>query len=364
MLAFTYYAAGPMQRFPADGGPFALYWFTEPPFDLPAVAADISAWFAQASRFFRDPGGSYRVFVRANPYPAGGGTALRRSFMFGWGVDRPVSAAELQGLLAHEITHNWPRLDGGEHAETAWYSEGTAEYYSILLSRRAGAIDDAEFLERINGRATAYYANPFRELSNAEAGKRFWSDPQAQRVPYGRGFMYLVALDAKLRAASAGRRSVDDLVLEVLERQGRGERVDLAQWTQLLERELGAAGHADFDAMVGGATIVPPTSSFGPCLKPVPYREPRFELGFDDFVAGKVRGLVADSNAARAGVQEGDEIVDRGDVEAARRDPARELVIKLRRGADLQEIRYRPRGAQIEGWRWAPAGPPLAQCRY
>lgn len=225
MLAFTYYAAGPMQRFPADGGPFALYWFAEPPFDLPAVAADISAWFAQAWRLFRDPGGSYRVFVRANPYPAGGGTALRRSFMFGWGIDRPVSAAELQGLLAHEITHNCPRLDGG-------------------------------------------------------------------------------------------------------------------------------------------ATIVPPTSSFGPCLKPVPYHGPRFELGSDDFAAGKVRGLVADSNAARAGVQEGDEIVDRGDVEAARRDPARELVIKLRRGADLHEIHYLPRGAQVEGWRWTPAGPPLAQCRY
>jgi predicted metalloprotease with PDZ domain len=365
-LAFSYYAAGPMRRFP-DGDaavPFAVYWFTDPPFDLRAVATGIESWFAQAARFFRDEGGGYRVFIRSHPYPAGGGTALRRSFMFGWSAERPGSAEDLQGLLAHEITHNWPRLDGGEHADTAWYSEGTAEYYSILLSRRAGAIDDRQFLERINGRATGYYANPYRALSNAEAGKRFWSDARAQRVPYGRGFMYLAALDAHLRAASAGRRSVDDLVLEVLDRQRRGERVGLAEWTQMVERELGPTARAGFEAMAAGSTIVPPPSSFGPCLRPEPVREARFELGFDEFAAGVVRGLVAGSAAARAGLREGDEILDRGDVEAARRDPARELQVKVRRGDATLELRYRPRGEAYDGWRWVETGTPLAQCRY
>lgn len=365
-LGFTYYAAGPMHRHPAGTGnvPFALYWFTDPPFDLPAIAAGIEAWFTKASRFFRDPGGSYRVFVRANPYSGGGGTALQRSFMFGWGEGRSMSSLELQGLLAHEITHNWPRLDDTEHAETAWYTEGTAEYYSILLSRRAGATDDAAFLERINARATAYYANPFRALSNAEAGKRFWSDARAQRVPYGRGFMYFAALDARLRAASDGRRSLDDLVLEVLDGQRRGERVGLARWREMVGRELGPSGEADFDAMTRGETIVPPPGSFGPCLKPEAFREPRFELGYDEMSAGTVRGLVPGTNAARAGLREGDEIVERGDRDGAQQDAARDLLMKVRRGAEVLEIRYRPRGEELEGWRWVPAGTPLAQCRY
>jgi predicted metalloprotease with PDZ domain len=114
-----------MQRYPqVPGGPFSMYWFSSPPFDAPAVAASIESFYGFAARFFEDSGGTYRVFIRRNPFRGGGGTALRRSFMFGWGTGRTQTTSELQGLLAHEITHNWPRLDGADHGATAWYTEG------------------------------------------------------------------------------------------------------------------------------------------------------------------------------------------------------------------------------------------------
>src|SRR5262249_35419072 len=155
-------------------------------------------------------------FIRHNPYNAGGGTGLAKSFMFAYGATQVPTLQDLQMLLAHEMAHNWPTLNGGEeHPLTAWYTEGTAEYYSLVLAYRAHLIDGDRFLTILNQRAEGYYANPLIALTNEQAGERFWSDGRAQRVPYGRGFMYLAQVNAEMRAHSNGARSLDDLVLDI-----------------------------------------------------------------------------------------------------------------------------------------------------
>ena len=128
------------------------------------------------------------------------------------------TADSLQGLLAHEMAHTWPAMQG-EHGDTAWYSEGAAEYYSTVLSFRAGAISVDRLLKTFNERADAYYSNPYVAASNPEAAKKFWTDPVAQTVPYGRGWLYLQKTDASVRTASQGRRSLDDVVKAMRQRQ-------------------------------------------------------------------------------------------------------------------------------------------------
>ena len=252
LLANTYYAAGPLKRYPeAASGPFALYWLSPPSFDTTAVAERIQRLYGYMSGFFQDPGGSYRVFVRKNPYRGGGGTALTRSFMFGYSADKTPTVDDLQGLLAHEMVHNWPAMDG-EHGDTAWYSEGAAEYYSIVLSYRAGLLTPDKFLEQMNGRAAGYYTNPLRPLSNAEAGRRFWSDNRAQTIPYGRGIMYLVRVDAQIRSRSGGKRSLDDLVLAMLKLQREGKPHGVEQWLAVVKKEVGPAARPDYKAMTQG----------------------------------------------------------------------------------------------------------------
>ena len=49
------------------------------------------------------------------------------------------------------------------------YIQGSAEYYSILLSWRAGVIDAGEFLKRVNGRSRNYYQNPLQSLTLQQA---------------------------------------------------------------------------------------------------------------------------------------------------------------------------------------------------
>lgn len=357
-LAFSYYAAGPLRRFPAEGGDgFSMYWFGDPPFDTAAVAAQIRRMYGEAATFFDDADSSYRIFVRKQPYASGGGTALAQSFMFGWHEGEPPTPGNLRGLLAHEITHNWPAMQG-EHGETSWYSEGAAELYSILFLYRAGLYTTAEFQEAVNDRASGYYTNALQRLSNREAAERFWSDGSAQRVPYGRGFLYLVAVDSAIRAQSGGASGLGDIVRELRSRQLHDEPYGIPQWLELVTAQLGPDAQQGYEDMVAGKLLVPPPGSFGPCFRPERRTERVFELGFDARAAGRVpgtiTGLLPGSAAERAGLREGDDVLE--SVFVGNRlisDEEATLTVKVRRDGAPLEVRFLPRGAEVESWRWA-----------
>jgi hypothetical protein len=367
-VAFSYYAAGPMRRFPADGGDgFSMYWFGDPPFDTAAVAAQIRRMYAEAAGYFDDEDSSYRIFVRKQPYASGGGTALAQSFMFGWHAGDPPTPDSLRGLLAHEITHNWPAMQG-EHGESSWYSEGAAEFYSILFLYRAGLYTTAEFQEAINRRASGYYTNSLQRLSNREAAERFWNDGSAQRVPYGRGFMYLVAVDTAIRENSGGARRLGDLVRELRRRQLAGEPYGVEQWLELLVAELGPGAKDEYEAMVAGKFLVPPPGSFAPCFRPERRAERVFELGFDARVAGRppasIAELVPGSAAARAGLREGDALAEPVFVGSQLvLEENATLTVKVLRDGATSEVTFLPRGPEVESWQWLRVEDvPEAQC--
>jgi hypothetical protein len=356
MLSDAYYAAGPLKSFPSEvSGNYAMYWLGEPSFDAQLVAENIYKFYSFVSKFFHDEGSSYRVFVRKNPYHGGGGTTLTRSFMFGYSDDKVPKPDELQGLLAHEIVHNWPAMEG-EHGDTAWYSEGTAEYYSILLSHRASIYDLAKFQKEINQRASAYYTNPFVSLTNEQAAQKFWSDSRAQRIPYGRGFMYLARVDAEVRAKSGGKRSLDDLVLVMLDRKRHGEKYGVPEWLELVTKELGPEAKQEFEAMTRGELEVPAPNSFAPCLNPEKSDERSLEYGMDpkslEGSDRKVQGLVPGSAAAQAGLQEGDIILESNRLAEVQDDPTVQLQLKVHRGDDVLTISYLPRGNVVPGYHW------------
>lgn len=356
LLAFSYYAVGPLKSYPAkDTDKFAFYWLGEPTFDAPALGQRIQQLYGALAKFFGDTQSSYHVFVRQNPYKGTGGTALAHSFMFGYEPAARPTPESLQGLLSHEMTHTWPAMQG-EHGDTAWYSEGTAEYYSMLLSHRAGVLPPDRLLSALNDKALAYYSNPYRSLSNPEAAQRFWTDPIAQTVPYGRGVFYLANTDAEIRAASHGARSLDGVVLELHRRAKAGEPYGIAQWLELVGREIGAdKANARYEAMAFGGLIHLPADRFAPCFKVVRQDVRPFQLGFahaslnDDRV---VRDLEPGSAAEQAGLRNGDVIVSAGDINAVRNDETKPLSLTLRRADTQLTVSYLPRGAPAEAYRW------------
>jgi predicted metalloprotease with PDZ domain len=357
-LAGAYYTVGPVQTAPAVAAErqrFGAYWLTPTPFDMKTVGTMIERLYLYESKFFQDGGGAFRVFVRRNPYPRGGGTAQGRSFMFGWNEGYPQTTDDLEDLLAHEMTHTWPLLEG-EHADTSWYSEGNAEYYSILLSWRAGIITDAQFLDRINHRALAYYINPRQSLTNRQAEEIYWSDVNASHVPYGRGFLYLATVDAKIRQRSGGKRSLDNIVVALSKRRQNGDKVGVEDWLKAVEQELGPGARADYDAMATGRTLLPVDGGFGRCFKLERFIAPTFALGFDQAsLEGQrkvIKGLIPNSAAARAGLRNGDVVLESNSIDDAAR--SRSVTVTIQRG-DAAPIRvaYSGDGAPVTAYRWA-----------
>ncbi|OLD64470.1 MAG: hypothetical protein AUI47_05850 [Acidobacteria bacterium 13_1_40CM_2_68_5] len=241
---------------------------------------------------------------------------------------------------------------------TTWFDEGSAELYSILLSRRAGITHDTLLLSDLNDNATVYYTNPLRTLSNAQLAQRFWKDPRAQRLPYARGLMYLARVDAQVRAKSDGKRRLDDIVLALVDRQRKGLSHGISDWLDLVRKELGPQAKADLDAMVEGKQLNP-YNAFAPCFRFEAFKQRLFYLGFDGTSWSDtqkiVRGVVAGSAAARAGSQDGDVVVDSTELWDLQGDDAKDMVMKVRRHNRELTIRYLPRGATVDSYHWVRA---------
>lgn len=353
-LQFTYYAVGNVKS--ADGDPesdFNMYWLADLPFDSSLLASRIVRLFETMAEFFEKPDESYRVFIRSNPHRGGGGTGFYNSFAFAFGTDQEMEKEGPLMLLAHEIAHNWTRFNAGEeHAETAWYSEGTAEYNKLFMAFRAGLLPREKLLDELNSMAEKYYSNPWMNASSKEAGENYWLDSRAQRVPYGRGFMYLVSTDARLRKATEGGENVQDLMLEVSKRQDAGEKIGNERWQELLAARMGDRASDDFRAMAAGETIVPPDNALQPCFEVYKTAIAPFELGFDRMHLDLVTSLEEQSNARRAGLEEGDRIVSLTPLEALYGDESAMMEMVVSRDGSEHSIRYLPRGEKVEAWQW------------
>ena len=348
------YMAGDMRRQPTPVRPsgFSAAWLGDPPFDprpLMAWADQLHGWM---SRFFGDPEQPpYRVILRFNPINAGGGAALTNSFLLTWGETAKDPEA-LKGTLAHEMIHTWTSTSlGGQ-----WYGEGIAVHYQALLPLRAGLISPEAYLEDINDTARRYYTNALNDTPDAEIAPRFWEDTRIRVLPYDRGAMYFAVLDGRIRRASDGRRSLDDLVREMVRRRREGQPVTEAVWIDLVAKELGEAGRALHADMLAGRLMLPEPGDFGPCFTRTTGRFRRFELGFDpkSLVGGvkTIRGLIPGSEAEKAGLRNGDVVTYAVALDAVQGDPQRTLTLNVTRDGRTFPITYLPRGETVDAWQW------------
>ena len=178
-------------------------------------------------------------------------------------------------------------------------------------------------------------------------------------MPYGRGFMYLAQVDAKIRAKSKGTRSLDALVVDLYQRRKNSQSRGIKEWLELVTAQLGAEGKRDFEAMVEGETVVALANPFGLCLTPVKESVRPFALGFDEAsINGAekiIRGVVPRSAAEQAGLRNGDEVIDAGDVLDIQRGKDRHMTLTVRRDGNPVHIDYLPRGTPVVSYRWAPS---------
>jgi hypothetical protein len=278
-LMQAYYMAGPLgHHAPPDATPttgFHAYWLGTPVFEPRREMAWTYQSYQYLRKFWGDSAArTYRVFLRALP-GTGGGTALQNSFMAG---TPPGNGDSTQlgprATLTHEMDHMFVgQLSGGNASGgTTWFNEGLNVYYTRLLLLRSGLVPVSEYERDLNASARGYYSNPFRNASADSLARVGFSSGigggSAQNVAYTRGSLYFADVDAKIRAASDGRRKLDDIILPLVERRRRGARIDQAALVDALVKELGPAAREQFEAVIiRGETINPAAGAFGSCFE-------------------------------------------------------------------------------------------------
>lgn len=241
-----------------------------------------------------------------------------------------------------------PRIDGD--------SEGNVVYYQALLPWRAGMITSGQFLEDLNKTASRYYTNPLKDAPDDQILPRFWEDSRIRVLPYDRGGMYFAVLNGKIGRASAGKRSIDDLIRAMIDRSRADQPVTEAIWLDLLRKEIGEDGPAVHRSMMAGGLMLPESNDFGPCFRRTTKKIRRFELGFDpkSLTGGNktIRSLMPDSEAAKAGLREGDDVSYGVALDAVQAEVGRTLTLQVTRDGRTFPVTYLPRGESVDAYQW------------
>ncbi|OGM47806.1 hypothetical protein ABOM_003343 [Aspergillus bombycis] len=278
-LLFTFFIVGDVHAYPSiptrKGGKYGMYWLAEPPFNITETAIFIENLLADETSFWEENSDlPYRVFVRVNEETqkasmakGSGGTALQRSFMFGYNEEYGINELTLKTLLAHEMTHNWTPWITGSQAEASRFAEGAAEYWSLRLMWRNGYITSHQFLSEMNHRLYMYYTNPTRNLSDEAAMEVAWLQREAQRIPYGRGLIHNANIDADLRAQSNGMQGLDLIARAYVKMCPSNIACGAEQWFPLLEDALGKKALEEWHQTTTGKPLIEPREgSLGPCF--------------------------------------------------------------------------------------------------
>lgn len=357
-ISNSFFMAGPLQSQPADGsGSFVAYWITPAAFDLDGAATWAEAAHAYFTKVFGEQQDAFRVFMRTTERFQGGGGGGFNSFIFGTVAGQDRDPREVRSLLAHETLHHFVGGygEGGGAGGQQWYSEGATSYYTIVLPYRAGLTSLEEYVADFNAHALNYYTNPKSNLSNDEVTERFFSDRDAQLVPYNRGPLYFAKLDHQVRTASGGKKRLDDVIRAFI--ANRDDQSDAsAYWRSLLVETLGPEGGENFDAMMAGKPLELTSDLFGPCFAGEETEMQNFAQGFRTYEksdAITLGQIVPGSNAQIAGVAQ-DDVILNPDVLEGLSDTARgsSVTLELKQDGKNISVTYVPWTKPVKGLQW------------
>jgi predicted metalloprotease with PDZ domain len=214
-----------------------------------AAAGDVAAWNAEdatrdLARYVEEV---YRFwgFLPYDQYafllvfrPGGGGLEHKNSTLSTVAARPGATSWAGIGLLSHEYFHlyNVKRLRPVElgpfdferppRTGSLWIAEGVTSYYSGLLLERAGLRTRAEYLSALSQLIAQLQGAPGRLSQSVEQSSLdVWNNsnsgvnPNASTVSYyNKGEVLGLLLDAKIRRATDGRRSLDDVMRRAYER--------------------------------------------------------------------------------------------------------------------------------------------------
>lgn len=213
-------------------------------FDTARMVADIKKLCETEPRLFGGVPYDYYLFVIHCFPDAGGGLEHLNSCVCGWPSFKFKPQDEYDNfirLVAHEYFHVWnvkrirPAVLGPfnyaseQYTQALWVMEGLTQYYEKLWCARAGILSDesllnsyAELIDREDNRP-GRKVMPLEESSWLAWTKLYQADDNFVNSAvsyYSRGAQVGFVLDAKIRAATGGKKSLDDVMKLAFERHG------------------------------------------------------------------------------------------------------------------------------------------------
>jgi hypothetical protein len=287
----AFLAAGRFDRVevPGDALSLDLRFGGAPRLDRAQAARDLGALARAEQALFADqtPETLHMLVIGVpsrGEEPAPHGTSLTASAMLWLDEDAPWSSQHAR-LAAHEMVHlyNGQVLRrAGKDAQTYWFSEGFTEFLADELMLRARVESAEAWLETLRLRVSAYYAHPKLGAPNAGADMGWTGD--AASLPYLRGALVAALVDHAMRAKSAGRRSLDTLMRELLARARAGAPpMTNEALLDAIEAEVPPeVARAVRAVVIDGARLTLPPDVYGACVRVVPTGESATVRAADD----------------------------------------------------------------------------------
>lgn len=156
-----------------------------------------------------------------------------------WAYRDPASYRRWLGLVSHEFFHVWNvrRLRPAElqrydyerenYFNELWIAEGITSYYDNLLQLRAGLLTQEDYLQRVSRTIQRVMDAPGERVqalrdSSFDAWIKFYRPDananNARMSYYTKGSLVAWLLDAKIRQATEGDKSLDDVMRLLYER--------------------------------------------------------------------------------------------------------------------------------------------------
>jgi predicted metalloprotease with PDZ domain len=191
------------------------------------------------------------------------------------------------GLCSHEYFHTWNvkrikpaafapyDLQNEGYTSLLWLFEGFTSYYDDLMLVRAGLIAEADYYKLLAKAANGVLRGSGRKhQSVAESSFDAWvkyyrqdeNAPNAIVSYYAKGSLVALGLDLTIRAATGGKKSLDDVMRALWTRYGRdfysdidgaGQGIGEAEALGLFEEVSGVSLKRYFDRHIHGTDDVP-----------------------------------------------------------------------------------------------------------
>lgn len=251
-----------------------------------------------------------------------------------WKTDDREDYLVWLGLVSHEFFHTWnvkrlrPKALGPFDYEaevytpSLWIAEGITSYYDDLLIARAGLADQSEYLKLLSKQFTNLHKVPGRLVhplaeTSLDAWIKFYRKDENFKNSsvsyYVKGAVVAFLLDAEIREATNGTKSLDDVMRLAYERYSGERGFETQEFREIANQVAGVPLDDFFRRAVDSAEELDYSKAmhwYGLIFSEVKPSgdESLVTLGFE-LSGATITGIPSDGSAYGADLQVGDELL-------------------------------------------------------